>query len=54
MSGWRGLQGELSAAGYVAADDLAMALHLALMLQRPLLLEGAAGVGKTQDRKSVV
>ena len=34
--------------GYVADDDLAMALHLALALGRPLLLEGAAGVGKTE------
>ncbi|WP_293575088.1 MoxR family ATPase [Phaeobacter sp.] len=33
--------------GYVAGDDLAMAVHLALTLGRPLLLEGAAGVGKT-------
>jgi len=48
MTGWRGLQSELAATGYVAADDLAMALHLALMLGRPLLLEGAAGVGKTE------
>ncbi|MGL5010320.1 MAG: AAA family ATPase, partial [Paracoccaceae bacterium] len=45
---WRGLQAGLSGAGYVAGDDLAMALHLALVLERPLLLEGAAGVGKTQ------
>lgn len=44
---WRGLQAGLTGAGYVAGDDLAMALHLALLLERPLLLEGAAGVGKT-------
>ncbi len=48
MTDWRGLQAGLAAAGYVAGDDLAMALHLALMLGRPLLLEGAAGVGKTE------
>ncbi|MEM1130429.1 MAG: MoxR family ATPase [Pseudomonadota bacterium] len=41
------LQAKLAAHGYVAADDLAMALHLATELERPLLLEGAAGVGKT-------
>lgn len=34
--------------GYVASDDLAMAVHLALALGRPLLLEGVAGVGKTE------
>jgi MoxR-like ATPase len=47
MSGWRSLQAGLADTGYIAADDLAMALHLALELGRPLLLEGAAGVGKT-------
>lgn len=38
----------MAAQGYVASDDLAMAVHLALALGRPLLLEGAAGVGKTE------
>ncbi|CUH79459.1 AAA family ATPase [Tropicibacter naphthalenivorans] len=42
------LQEGLRAQGYVASDDLAMALHLAVRLGRPLLLEGAAGVGKTE------
>jgi MoxR-like ATPase len=41
------LQNAMAAEGYVASDDLAMAIHLALVLGRPLLLEGAAGVGKT-------
>jgi len=40
------LQG-LAAAGYVAGPDLATAVHLALTLPRPLLVEGPAGVGKT-------
>jgi MoxR-like ATPase len=53
MSDWRGLQGDLAKTGYVAGDDLAMALHLALMLERPLLLEGAAGVGKTQIARTL-
>lgn len=53
MTTWRDLQSELAVTGYVAADDLAMALHLALMLGRPLLLEGAAGVGKTQIARSL-
>ncbi len=34
--------------GYVADRDLATAVHLALVLNRPLLLEGEAGVGKTE------
>ena len=45
---WTTLQTALAAQSYVASDDLAVALHLALTLERPLLLEGAAGVGKTE------
>lgn len=50
---WKALQADLAAAGYVASDELAMALHIALMLGRPLLLEGAAGVGKTQIARTL-
>ena len=42
------LKTAMAVQGYVASDDLAMAVHLALALGRPLLLEGAAGVGKTE------
>ena len=45
------MQSDLADAGYIASDELSMALHLALQLQRPLLLEGAAGVGKTEVAK---
>lgn len=45
---WSELQHRMAQQGYVAADDLSVALHLALSLQRPILLEGAAGVGKTE------
>jgi MoxR-like ATPase len=45
---WTDLQIALSREGYIASDDLAVALQLALALGRPLLLEGAAGVGKTE------
>lgn len=34
--------------GYVADRGLATALHLALSLPKPILLEGEAGVGKTE------
>lgn len=44
---WRDLQSGLGETGYVASDPLSMALHLAIALGRPLLLEGEAGVGKT-------
>ena len=50
---WNSLKKELSEAGYVASDELAMALHLSLALERPLLLEGMAGVGKTQISKTL-
>jgi MoxR-like ATPase len=36
---------------YLAADDLVVAIHLALQLGRPLFLEGEAGVGKTEVAK---
>ena len=42
------LQERLAGVGYIAGDELAMALALALGLERPLLLEGEAGVGKTE------
>lgn len=50
---WTELQTALGAQGYVASDDLAVALQLALSLGRPLLLEGAAGVGKTEVARTL-
>ena len=50
---WTDLQTALSTEGYVASDDLAVALQLALALERPLLLEGAAGVGKTEIARTL-
>lgn len=47
------LKQALGRIGYVADDSLAMALHLALSLGRPLLLEGPAGVGKTEVAKAL-
>ena len=43
----------LEAAGYFADRRLATAVFLALKLQRPLLLEGEPGVGKTELAKSL-
>ena len=47
------LQQALQAAGYYAERRLATAVYLALRLQRPLLLEGEPGVGKTELAKSL-
>jgi MoxR-like ATPase len=41
----------LSEHSYLADEGLATAIFLALTLQRPLLLEGEAGVGKTEVAK---
>jgi MoxR-like ATPase len=42
-----GLRERLFKAGYIADEDLASLIWMGLTLERPLLLEGAAGVGKT-------
>ena len=39
--------------GYLTDEGLATAVFLALRLQRPLLLEGEAGVGKTEVAKTL-
>src|SRR5581483_7552566 len=44
---------KLAAAGYVADRDIATALWLMEFLKRPLLLEGEAGVGKTEVAKAL-
>src|SRR6201998_2757562 len=44
---------KLAAAGYIADRDIATALWLMDFLKRPLLLEGEAGVGKTEVGKAL-
>ncbi|MBD3610434.1 MAG: MoxR family ATPase [Gammaproteobacteria bacterium] len=44
-------QKQLAEKGYIADKDLAASLLLQTQLQRPLLLEGDAGVGKTEIAK---
>ena len=43
----------LSGQGYLADRPLAMAVHLAVVLEQPLLLEGEAGVGKTEVARAL-
>ena len=50
---WTKVQSDMTKQGYVASDELSMALHIALSLDRPLLLEGAAGVGKTDIARTL-
>ncbi|MEM7018912.1 MAG: AAA family ATPase, partial [Pseudomonadota bacterium] len=45
------LQAQFEHVGYVTEPDLAATLMLMEALQRPLLLEGDAGVGKTEIAK---
>ncbi len=50
---FKSLQGKLAGVGYIAEDSLAMALCLATNMHRPLLLEGEAGVGKTEVARAL-
>jgi MoxR-like ATPase len=47
------ISAQLAEAGYVADRDLATALWMMDLLSRPLLIEGEAGVGKTQVAKAL-
>jgi MoxR-like ATPase len=45
------VQEALAASSYIADRPLAVTIHLALQMGRPLFLEGEAGVGKTEIAK---
>ena len=47
------IAGALAASGYIADGELATAIALMQRLRRPLLLEGEAGVGKTEVAKAL-
>jgi MoxR-like ATPase len=49
----RAVAGRLGGTGYLADDALATVVFLALRMQRPLLLEGEPGTGKTALAESV-
>jgi MoxR-like ATPase len=37
--------------GYIAEDDIIVPVYLALRLEKPILITGAPGVGKTEIAK---
>src|SRR3990172_1124487 len=43
----------LGAAGYIASRQISTAIYIAHHLRKPILVEGPAGVGKTELAKSV-
>src|SRR5437879_13660566 len=45
------IMGSLQQQGYIADLDVALSIHLSVVLHKPLLIEGAAGVGKTEIAK---
>jgi MoxR-like ATPase len=47
------VQDALARHGYLADEGLATVVYLALVMRRPLLLEGDAGVGKTEVAKAL-
>ncbi|RZN14525.1 MoxR family ATPase [Bradyrhizobium sp. Leo121] len=53
MKGREEIAQALAASGYVADAELATAISLMRLLRRPLLLEGEAGVGKTEVAKAL-
>ena len=53
IDGPEALARALRSAFYLADDGLATAAYLALALGKPLLLEGAPGVGKTEAAKAI-
>jgi MoxR-like ATPase len=48
-----GVSARLAAVDYIAGRQTATALYLAFQLEKPVLVEGPAGVGKTELAKSV-
>jgi MoxR-like ATPase len=51
MSATAAVQEMLAGQDYIADRQIAMSIHLAHTLKRPLLVEGPAGVGKTEIAK---
>lgn len=48
---WQDIKNMLRQQGYITDDSVAMSVYLSLRLNKPLLIEGPAGVGKTEIAK---
>ncbi len=53
LADWADVAARLGATGYLCDDDLATVAFLALRMERPLLLEGEPGTGKTALAESL-
>ncbi len=53
LADWTEVATRLGTTGYLCDDDLATVTYLALRMQRPLLLEGEPGTGKTALAESL-
>lgn len=47
------IQDKLSEVGYISNDEISTSMFLALSLNKPVLIEGPPGVGKTELAKSI-
>src|SRR5277367_6905195 len=48
-----GVTSGLASAGYIASRQIATAVYLAQQIEKPILVEGPAGVGKTELAKAI-
>ncbi|MEN7547177.1 MoxR family ATPase [Rapidithrix thailandica] len=51
QEGFKQIKEMLEAQGYIADDPIVMSVFLAIRLDKPILIEGPAGVGKTEIAK---
>lgn len=49
----KAIQEKLSEVGYISSDEITTSVFLALSLNKPVLIEGPPGVGKTELAKSI-